>query len=508
MRSETTKLNLPKIITDSVSFKEIELDSPLLEFNPDISRLIRVDAFPSVESIDINGNTCEVKGKITFGMLYETDYKSKLAHTNVTTDLVQRFDLPDGDYAEIFPSANIKCMFLTCKLLGPRRFILKARTQTKLKAVAMLDIPVVDTNSTDINTYFKTCDIETVKPYKSSVDIFKFSETLPVDKPIGSVVTTYTNLGIPEVQLADGTTNIRTVLLLKILYEVEDTDNEYIFVTAAYPVNISIETPDVHDDDYAKANVELESLIVVPDLDEYGENKVLNIDYTLKTSVIYYEEAIEVVACDGFSGRNEYNCEYSGVKFDVTLPSNDKTFIYEKSYNTDKAVVSEIMDTTVNFTVNDKILADNILNVKGMATFDVLARTDDGIVNMTFSSDFDESMPFENDNAKISDIEIYPFEVSSNLYGGETIAVRALAYVKPEAYETVEKSFISNFEVGEPKPGSDKGICFYYPDNQEDIWAIAKKYSQNPKKLRDDNREAFDEYGKIKKSMKYLAIKK
>ncbi|MDL2286971.1 DUF3794 domain-containing protein [Eubacteriales bacterium OttesenSCG-928-G02] len=506
MKSETTIINLPGIITEKTFFKDTELDSPLPEFNPDISRLIKVDATPIIHSIECEDGVCEVRGNITFGMLYETDYKNKIAYTAVDTDITQKIELKSS-YSSIYPDANIKCLFLTCKLLGPRRFVIKAKIQIDFKAVATNDEEAVDINTADINVFYKTEDITMYKPFDRLEEEFRFRETAVTEKPIGSIITSNGSLSYPEIQNNNGSYNVKTVLTVKTLYEVEDTDNEYVHSINTFPLVMNLDTPDNIDENDMNVSLELLNLSTVSDLDEYGENRILNFDATVKMKTTFYEEVTASIAVDGFSGKNDYESDIAEISFDTLNNKNNKTFILEKNFTTDKIHIDEILDTSCNFNITDKSIEDNILTIKGMVTYDVLTRSENSIANQTFTSDFEETIPLDDIDLKLMSIHIFPFETTSSLYGSENISIRTMCLIKPIAFANHQALYMKSFDIFDECRNDNKRICFYYPENSENLWDIAKKYHQNPKRLKDNNKDAFDENGNIKKNLKYLAIK-
>ena len=124
MKSELQTISLPKAIKPEHCFKDIETEGVLPDYSPDISRLVRVDAAPCVENVRCD-DKCEISGKLVFGLLYESDYKSKLAYTTFTVPFELKCDALAAK--EIYPDVRCDCTYLTCRLLGQRKVSIKAK---------------------------------------------------------------------------------------------------------------------------------------------------------------------------------------------------------------------------------------------------------------------------------------------------------------------------------------------------------------------------------------------
>ena len=106
MKSELQTISLPKAIKPEHCFKDIETEGVLPDYSPDISRLVRVDAAPCVENVRCD-DKCEISGKLVFGLLYESDYKSKLAYTTFTVPFELKCDALAAK--ETYPDVRCDC---------------------------------------------------------------------------------------------------------------------------------------------------------------------------------------------------------------------------------------------------------------------------------------------------------------------------------------------------------------------------------------------------------------
>ena len=114
MKASTRTVYLPRRICHTTSEKEITLENPLPDLSPDISRLIRAEATAYPEQTEAGKDGVTVSGRVVFGLLYETDYKNKLAHASMTTGL------PAARWTPM--SASSACMSIAACFLRGRFF--------------------------------------------------------------------------------------------------------------------------------------------------------------------------------------------------------------------------------------------------------------------------------------------------------------------------------------------------------------------------------------------------
>lgn len=143
MKAETTTVLLPKTVFEAGEDKDIELESTLADYLPNINRVIRADADVICDDVSVSGGKAEVSGKAVFSLLYESDFKQKLQCERFSTDFTHKFDLKDLPDAELYPTVHAKCSYVGCKTLNPRRFILRCRADLGLEIKCMQGVQTV-----------------------------------------------------------------------------------------------------------------------------------------------------------------------------------------------------------------------------------------------------------------------------------------------------------------------------------------------------------------------------
>ncbi|MDD4124599.1 MAG: DUF3794 domain-containing protein [Eubacteriales bacterium] len=504
MKFDIKSVFLPEITVNDTFTKDMELDGALPEFAPDISKLVRIDAKIRKPDINIAAGKADMSCKVDFGILYESDYKSRLAYVEIPGTLNQKADCPDVT-REYYATAAVNCAYLTCKLLGPRKFVIRAKMNTDMAITEIRELKAVDPDSSQVSAFFLTQKLTAKSPCGTYYENYNFSETVPIELAVDNVVYVEGVAGAPEVQVAEGRLTVKSNIAFKTLFLTED--GCYGLKTHVNPVTLTLDNDNISPNQTFSVYLRIDEADAVPEADDYGDNKLLKINYTVAMTAICFEDSEETVATDGFCGDRDSQCVVTPASYRSLTGITGKTFSFDKTHDTEKTDIRELLDTSVSFTVTEKTVRDGALNIKGNVDIEVLARTDSGIISEDFGGEFDESIVLESAGDTVTDVSLWAVDVTSNVYGGENIAVRTLVYVKANVYSSPVTPVLTEFSAEDGVKTTDGSIRFYYPEKTETAWSVAKKYNKNPKKLIDDNRNMFEADGKLKDSAIFVAVK-
>lgn len=498
MKSNLQTISLPRAIKAEHCFKDIELEGVLPDYSPDISRLVRVDAVPYVENVKC-GDKCEIEGKIIFGLLYESDYKSKLAYTTFSEPFSLKCDIAPAK--ETYPNVKCDCTYLTCRLLGQRKVSVKAKIDAVLTGTQVDDFTVAEADSGDLNTFFKTTMLTASLPTAKVESVAEIKENVRLDEAVSSVIYAQAVFSPPETEAFDTSAAVRSNMNISALCELPN--GGYKVFESKVPVEVSLKNEEVNGDSELDAVIDYSELSAVADLDEYGENKLLNLRCTVRATATVRKSGDIVLPLDAFSRKHSCKCTKNEAVIDIRVPQAGKTVSVERTHPSEGDLTA-VLGSATSFEVTEAHIGGNMLYIKGRTKTDVLAQSGDSVVSRTFNDDFEDSIPFSGDAVpEITDISV--FESKAELYG-DNVNIRAMAFVKLEADERKQIPVLTSVELGESEEPVGGGFRFYYPDDDETLWDIAKKYRADPEKLRADNGEYIGEDGRLT-GRRYLCIK-
>lgn len=498
MKSNLQTISIPKLIKPERCFKDIELEGVLPDYSPDISRLVRVDASPYVESVKCD-TKCEISGRIIFGLLYESDYKSKLAYTTFQTPFELKCDHVPAK--ESYPDMKCECTYLTCRLLGQRKVSVKAKIDASVSGTQVDDFTVVEPDSGDLNMFFKTNELNVSLPVARTEAVAEIKENIRLDEAVASVIYAQAVFAPAETEAFDTSASVKSSMALNALCELPD--GSYKMISKNVPIEVSVKSDAINSDCELDAALDYSELSAVADLDEYGENKIINMKCTLRATATVRKNSKLVLPVDAFNRKHSCKCVCSDAAIDAYVPQTGKTVSIERSHATDGDLTA-VLGSTSSYEITEMHQSGDLLNIKGKVKTDVLAQSGESVVSRTFSDEFEDSMPYSGDGEPVF-IDVSVFESKAELYG-DALNIRTMAFIKPEYTERKQLSILTSVELGEAEEAQSHGFRFYYPDQNETLWDIAKKYRTDPERLKTDNADRLNDDGKLV-GKRYLCIK-
>jgi len=491
----------------------LELEESLPDYCPDIARLIRVDCSPVIENSEFSGDRCVVSGKAVCRILYETDYKSKIKSAEFVKDFSHSFEVPMQGCTDPVAQAKARCTHISCKMLSPRKFIIKSRLQLDLDVFANTAVKTVDTRSGD-NTFYRTVDISYEKKLPPCVEEFAFEEELPLlqsEKSIGDIVFGSVQLQPPQVTVSGSDAIVKTNATVKLLYEEEGGDNQLVATTKVVPVSMTLSNLAVDDAGRIAVSLSVTNARVTSELDAYGENRIIKATFTARAKAEMTEKVTETVATDLFSSDCVNKTESATIALPAQNNETDRTFSIDTVITPEKPFVNTPFD--IDIIINDlkAEIANGGVNLSGNYTVTMLGHTADSLESYDSTGEFMEFIPIElSENVTSVDAELYPFDYSLTMMSDGSIAIRIILNAKIKTYseelQTIVTSVISQEPL--PKEKDSYAVIYYFPNASDNLWSIAKRYYANPSVIKNANPNAFDEYEQVKSGTKMIMIKK
>ena len=503
MDIEKKNIYMPEITSDTIYRKDLELDGSLPEDAPDEARLIRVDAHTSApETVLENGRLC-VKCDVVFGILYESDLHSRPAYTQTSAVFTQTTDIPapNGEY---YPRAAVRCAGLSCKLLGPRRFVIRAGMETYVNVISVREYAVSDAENAPEGTFFRTAGCSYALPCRILTAERGYSGTSVAETAAAGVLFTDCYCRMPECSAVDGKLTVRTDVTLKAFCESED--GGFFTVPYVFEAELTAEDAEISIDSLFYADVCVSSCSAVAENDEYGENRVIKFSCTVNMTAVEYEKTTEQTADDMFCSGAACDTETDDLIWHERIGEVRRDFAFENEYDNERADIRSITDMTLSFSVDSAEYADGVLNVKGSYSAEYLADTDGGVTGGGFTGEYAESVPFAGGDTAVC-VKAVPVSVTYSVADGETIRIRGSAELCAEIFASRKKAALVSASVAEETLPAMTGMKFYFPENTETAWDIAKRYRTDPAKLAENNPSAFTADGAITPDTSFVMIK-
>lgn len=512
MAITTTEISIPKKLFGARVDKDLEFDTQIPEFCPDIARLIKVDCTPFAESCEIDDSKAVVKGKAVYDVLYETDYKSRLRCASFTQEFVQSIPLPRSNAESVSAFCKIGCERINCKLLSPRRLIIKSTLGTAITAEGSVPVKTINVCE-DKETFFRNKVLSFEGETKHFSESFRFNDSFPLtqsEKSIGEIVCGNIYLQQPQVTLSEGRAEIKTVASVHALCEEESNEGRYYVSVKTLPISIDFQNDLIDSEKHISVSLDPADAEFSHELDQYGESRVIKTDFSVKMQMRINSPTEITVADDVFEKSFDGAPVVSSAVLPVLFSDSDIGFSAEEKIPPMIPSAISILDTSIKCQNSVAEANGEGVSVNGAFTVTTVYESEDGIHSIDSIIPFNRSFACELPEKNVSvSAETYPIEVQSTLHSDGSISFRVVASTRLNIFTENEESFISDVMKRVPcnDPTDGCALVYCFPKDGETLWDIAKRYRTDPKSILDSNKSLFDENEKAVSSEGPVLIK-
>lgn len=500
MKAETTNVLLPRTVFEAGVDKDIELESTLADYLPNINRIIRADADVVCEDVSISAGKAEVSGKAVFSLLYESDFKQKLQCERFSTDFTHRFDLKDMPDAELYPTAHAKCSYVGCKTLNPRRFILRCRADLGLEIKCMQSVQTVSMQDSK-GAYFKSTKQKMAVYSPMIIRDFNMEESISLDAmpPVSDIIYTTLDFSAGEVSVSQGTALIRAEAAFKCLYEKEGEEGGLQLAVRRFPMALTVDDEAIQADSDINLSLNAKSIETEKEIDAYGENRVIELRYGVRAELNCVNRQEIEVPTDMFFEEYENENKLQSLPYEEPSKELKHRFTLEKVFEIPEMPIDNCLDLNVSVSVSEAVLAEGGISVKGSCGMNIFGASSDGYRAHDCNAAFSELLPFTVSNPdcrfKISAEAQNP---TADITSGRlSVRIPIQLCVTITYKERLTALVSAEIEKRTDTDAASKPIIIYYPQKGETAWDIGRRYYVNPAEITENNADAFDKSGAI-----------
>ncbi len=479
--------------------RESEKELSLPDYCPDISRIIRMDATPYIENKTVNGDKCTVEGTYVYNMLYESDYNASLSYAAFSVPFSEKIDIKDAGI-ENETAVKIKVKRIGCKLINPRKLAVRTKSVLTVSVKSIKKALITDTVSLPDNVFTQKEVISWEETENGKEYQFDFNESYTLSEkqvPIDDAVMTHVSVEKPECTVNENRLVLKTKVTCKTLYCGEENREKYIMSTKTFPAEMVIDDITINENTKADAYARIEESVVGVEVDAYGENRVLELAYTIKVTLNVKERITAEYAVDAFIAGAESLPKKE--KF-VSLEDGEefsRVFSVENRFPADKVRFTEILDHTTKIGDCRLKATEDGVYLNGVYVVSVLGKTESGYDSLDLTGEFSERISHENIKHDFWECDCEIFESDANLASDGSIDIRLMLHCEIETENTVALSAVTDITVNEGFQEKVGCLIFCYPAVNDSLWSIAKKYCVAPTEISENNPDSFSASGDI-----------
>jgi len=477
--------------------RELQNDIVLPDYCDDINRIIRVDAKPIIKNKYANKDIARLNGIIAVTVIYISEPYKQLRSFSFGNDFDYSCDIP-GIMPHHKMSAQIEIGELNCRLLNPRKMTVRVESGILVKTNENRPANEYDganfyggENSDEhdgiiiekLRHNFESCDMlvgEAEAKIEENIEI--------TDGPSANeIIYADINIFIDEIKPLYNKAVVKFTSDIKLLYNSVEDKNEYIKISKRIPSTQIVEVDNLDEKYECISKINLSSLKTDIDIDQYGENKIINIDFITQIELMAFKNNEYEAVVDAYSPKYENSIHNETVKVQRYKGIyREKQFI-EDSIVLEDASIEEVMDVAGIVVITNSVINDSVITINNSAELSVMVRSGDGEIqnldcSIPIKTEISTGEKIINGNAEISG---FISNVEASIESGK-LNVKVTVSYECVVFENDSRNIVKAVIIDAEKPKSakkDSQMIIYYPQKGENLWSIAKKYDSQVSKI-------------------------
>ncbi|MCL2773801.1 MAG: DUF3794 domain-containing protein [Oscillospiraceae bacterium] len=481
--------------------RELQSDIVLPDYCDDINRIIRVDAKPIIKNKYANKDVARVNGVIAVTVIYISDPYKQLRSFSFTNDFDYSFDIP-GIMSNHKIIVSIEVGELNCRLLNPRKMTVRVDMgisviSSENKSVGMKEYEApsfYNTGDSNPNEY-DGIQVEKLKRDFEICNMFvgsneaKISENITITEgpAANEIIYADINISVDEIKPLYNKAVVKFTADVKLLYNSAEDKNEYVKLTRKIPSTQIVDVDDLDEKYECAAKISLSSLKTDIDIDQYGENKIINVDFIAQIEVSAFKNNGQEIVVDAYAPKYEHSVQNEALKTQRYKGMYKEKQSVEDSIVLEDASMDGVMDAVGVVVINSTVITDSVITVNSSAELSVMVKGgDEEIQNL------DCSIPIKTEinageklNNATADVTGYILDIDASINDNK-LTVKVNMCFECVVFENEVCNMIKAVVVDTDKPKlshKDVQMIIYYPNKGENLWGIAKKYDSQVSKI-------------------------
>ncbi len=484
---------------------EISEEYILPDYLPDIRKLLLIKAKIEENDAFIEEGKAEYGGDVVFNVVYlgDTGQVKCVTQSYPYTNIISL----ESIYDDSIINSRTTVRNRSVRAVSPRKLLLKAKAVTDITVRNKLCVSPRLTGSTGVEDEFtlerKTDLIDSVNFIQFNESDIRVSEDVEYKgkNPISELIYYDADVFTTDCKYNDGRMylkgNARVCCLVACNAGGEDTDYELIEKNIPIEHTSEVRLPINNSDCFAI--LELGAFECGVANDSYGESRVLEIDFACRANITAVANEKTMFTDDVFSTAYKYANTYKKVDTEKLIKCACANFSADGNSEIPKAegtdfdrVVMSLAeaDMALSEITNGKMVFSGDCNVKAV----VLDKN-----NGYITSDFSFPIRFE---MSCDNIEKYRYMCRCNVLDsrvtldGSKINANVEIGLNFAMFEEVSANTVSQISIDKSSPlntEKEKVMILYYPEGNEDLWSVAKKYGVSRGALEDANNKSLSE---------------
>ncbi len=468
---------------------ENEAQYTLSDYMPNVSRIVKTEARLVVKDKRVENGKVQLFGDIVYTILYVAENSGLLKCVVFKEDFEESFDMRvDTEAENLFVSVKSAPLHATSKLEGQRT--IAARSKFSL-CVDVIDVSTEDfyideRQAPECNVEYLRKDIRAAAVKIAENSLGNIDESFEIDAgmpEIADIVDARGSVCVKHISISDDMAEVTAEMTLNCLYEAKNQQGgEYVSLEKAFPFKTEVELPGVDGTWEAVAGIKLVSLSCDFSADNFGEQRVIEVNAAADITAAAIKNTQSTVFEDMYSTECCIVPQKENVHTYTLADTYTDTVEYSDRVRFELRGITDIISSSLSLSFSNPELSEGAVYIPARGMLSVLGIKENGETDARSSQISvkirQENIPqelFENKLRWINFCNICRHEC--NISNGELVLSMWLSESLAAIIEE-NVQVITGYEKSPESSKNEKKCSFtlYYPEKGESVWKVAKEH--------------------------------
>ena len=483
--------------------KELSEEYILPDYLPDIRKILFVKASTADNEVFVSDGKAEIEGKVLFNVIY-------LGDTGEVRCISREYSFGnianvEGIYEESSVEVTNSVKNKSVRALSPRKLLIKGKAVSDVKVYNKLCVYPRVIGSTGIEDEFtlerNTKKTECINYIRFTENDIRVSDDISVNGAIKELICSDIEFYCSDCTYSNGKLNVKgTAKVCMLLDMLQDGDGFfYETVTKNIPINHTADITLPEGTWCCFARIEKSAFECALANDSNGVQNVVEIDFSAKADVVAMSNEESIFTDDVYSTGYSYNNKYKTVETQKLIKCMNVNFT---SYGTNELQMSEgeniskiLLSSVEPERVTVEMKDTRVVFSGECAVKSVLQTSSGSYRNEEFVFPIRFETPIDTDGYLefITNCTCIEHKTSVD---GNMMNINAELGLNVAFLEKVSETTVESVAIDKSSPleaPSEKVMILYYPEQNETLWSIAKKYGIQREVLQKINKLANTE---------------
>jgi LysM repeat protein len=283
-----------------------------------------------------------------------------------------------------------------------------------------------------------------------------------------------------EVRKISNKIMVKGETIVEIAFIPHEDKSTIVTVRKNLPINQILEFDGMDERFTGDITLDVTAVDVIIKNDSQGDGRSLDVGVTINAGITMWEQKDITVITDAYAINGDVDLTYKKMQFYSALDAVRDTFIFKDTIDASKLGAECILDACCEVNEPVATFENGSIIISGtIKAMIILKDTSGGYVTTEKMLDYRYERTCECDNKKIEctpKVSVSSFECS--LKNNEQIDVKAELQINCSVFAETEIDVVSDIsELRESEKVMGSAITVYFPNCEETLWDIAKRYN-------------------------------